>query len=430
MRRIPWPRIAALLSGILVFSLLAAQNFDAGFLRRTLRMDYIHSGSSGKSEISLYRLIEEPFWGGPVKNLIDTFNYGECMVKMFDLNTNALLYSRGFSTLFNEWLTTPQARTEVFAFEESILLPFPREKVKVVLYQRDKEQEFQPLFSTVIDPGSPAIIRDQLPAYSSGTITGEGLAENTLDIVILPEGYTSAEKEKFIRDATRFADNLLSWAPYRDLRKKIRIRYVFAPSDESGTDVPGDSIWKRTLFDTHFYTFGTERYLSVKNIWKMHDVAAVVPYDAVCVLVNTTKYGGGGIFNFYTVCTADNNASYFVFCHEFGHAFAGLADEYFDSEVAYEGFYNLKKEPWEPNITTLVQFEKKWKNMLEAGTPVPTPPSDQYKNKVGVFEGGGYMAKGIYRPWINCSMRGVVYDGFCPVCQRAITCMVNFISDN
>ena len=199
-----------------------------------------------------------------------------------------------------------------------------------------------------------------------------------------------------------------------------------AASKQSGTDLPGKDIWKNTLFDSHFYTFGTERYLNTVNNKQVRDVAANAPYDQIYILVNSSKYGGAGIYNYYSICTADDKNSNFVFTHEFGHAFAGLGDEYYTSDVSVEDFYDLKSEPWEPNLTTLVGFDKKWKALVEEGTPIPTPATKEFKNKTGVFEGGGYVEKGVYRPALDCSMKSVKYDYFCEVCTRAIIQMVEF----
>ncbi len=145
------------------------------------------------------------------------------------------------------------------------------------------------------------------------------------------------------------------------------------------------------------------------------------------VLVNSDVYGGGGMYNFYAIGTADNEQTIQVFVHEFGHSFAGLADEYFYTETGYDDFYDIRFEPWEPNITTLVDFDKKWKDLLAAGTPVPTPLDTSYSEGIGVFEGGGYLSKGIYRPMNHCMMRDL--KPFCPVCRRAVLRMVDFWSD-
>jgi hypothetical protein len=157
------------------------------------------------------------------------------------------------------------------------------------------------------------------------------------------------------------------------------------------------------------------------------ELTSNAPCDAIYVIVNTEKYGGGGIYNFYGLSMSDHATTPQVFVHEFGHSFAGLADEYFyETEESFIDMYNTAIEPWEPNITSLVDFEKKWKDMLDPGTPIPTPVVKNQAQVLGVYEGGGYMTKGIYRPVDNCRMRTNHAIGFCPVCQRAIERMIDY----
>lgn len=223
-------------------------------------------------------------------------------------------------------------------------------------------------------------------------------------------------------------ETLFTIPPYPDHRNDFNVWAVGLVSEESGTDSSGKGIFKNTALNSGYYTFGLDRYLTTPDIKSIRDAVWNVPCDAVFILINAKTYGGGGIYNFYAMGTADNERTQSVFVHEFGHSFAGLADEYFSSTVAYNDFYNLKYEPWEPNITTLVNFSSKWKNQLAKGTPIPTPLTDQYKDKLGVFEGGGYLPKGIYRPMDHCMMRD--YAPFCPVCSAAIVRMINYLTDN
>ncbi|HRZ76034.1 MAG TPA: M64 family metallopeptidase, partial [Bacteroidales bacterium] len=212
--------------------------------------------------------------------------------------------------------------------------------------------------------------------------------------------------------------------PYNEYRDHINIRAVHSISAESGTDFPHEGIWKRTLMNSRFFTFGSERYLTTDDYHSLMDVAANVPWDQVLVLVNSKEYGGGGIYNHYLVCTSDHSLSDFVFVHELGHSLAGLADGYYTSSTAYESFYDLRLEPWEPNITTLVDFGSKWQDLILDGTPVPTPDKADYARVTGVFEGAGYAEKGIYRPFQDCTMKSASMDNFCPVCLRAIRRMM------
>jgi hypothetical protein len=199
-------------------------------------------------------------------------------------------------------------------------------------------------------------------------------------------------------------------------------------SEESTTDYSGKGIWKNTALNSGYYTFGLDRYLTTPDYKSVRNAVWNVPCDAIIVLVNAQTYGGGGIYNFYSMVTADDVRSPKVLVHEFGHGFGGLADEYFESDVAYDdSFYNLKTEPWEPNITTLVNFDKKWKNMLPKNTKIPTPVDKNKPHELGVYEGGGYLAKGIFRPVDYCMMRN--YHMFCPVCQQSISSVIDFFTD-
>jgi len=219
---------------------------------------------------------------------------------------------------------------------------------------------------------------------------------------------------------------LFAEEPFTSYRDRINIWAVEAVSMESGTDVPGENIYVNTALNSNFYTFDLDRYLTTTDIKAVNDYAAVVPHDNIVVLINSPRYGGGGVYNYYSGTTADHPLSPKVFAHEFGHGLAGLADEYYSSEVAYDEFYPLDVEPWEPNITTLVNFNHKWKDMIPEGVPVPTPAEEKYSNLTGLFEGGGYSAKGIYRPEMECRMKSNGPKGFCSVCRAAITDMLDF----
>ena len=235
--------------------------------------------------------------------------------------------------------------------------------------------------------------------------------------------------QQFKKDCERFAKYLLDASPYKENKDKINIWGIEAVSFDSGTDIPAEDVWKRTAVGTSFYTFYSERYLMTYDNKTLHDIAANAPYDQIFILVNTDKYGGGGIYNFYSTCSANNFYSDYVSTHEFGHTFAGLGDEYYTSEVPTENFYPKDLEPWEPNLTTLVNFAKKWKNMIGKNVPIPTPETDTYKDTIGVYEGGGYEPKGVYRPMQDCSMKSLSYNIFCPVCKKAIQNMIDFYTE-
>ena len=255
-----------------------------------------------------------------------------------------------------------------------------------------------------------------------------GTPESKVDIVILPEGYTAAEMSKFQQDCQNLANVFAQAEPFASHINDFNFRAVLAPSEESGVDIPASHTWVRTILNSHFYTFYIDRYCTTRNYFSVKDVAANAPYDQIYILVNSNQYGGGGFYNFYSMSTAGNMSSSDVIVHEFGHAFAGLADEYEEPDNPLALLYNLNVEPWEPNITTLVDFESKWADLVAPGTPIPTPNTNQYNNTVGAFEGGGYLEEGMYRPQRNCMMRN--YAPFCAVCNRTIEAMIEAHSDS
>ncbi|MBU0764871.1 MAG: IgA Peptidase M64 [Bacteroidetes bacterium] len=404
-------------------------NFDKYFENSSLRIDYIHAGDTAHEYFFLEELRKEDYWGGPVKNLLDTFRYGEYMLKVFDKSENRLIYSHGFCTLFEEWITTAEAGKLQRSFYETQLVPYPKKAVYIEIQGRNDKNEFEKRYSLEINPEDHFINKDKHQGYEVYDVHLSGKPNEKVDIVFIPDGYTQDEMDKFKRDADRFRDYFFTADPYKDNRDKFNIRAVLAASAESGTDIPGENIWVNTIAGSSFYTFDSERYLMTYDVKSLRDIAASVPYDQIYIIVNTDKYGGGAIYNYYNAVAADNEAARFVMLNEFGHGFGGLADEYYDSEVSYEDFFDLETEPWQPNLTTLKNFEKKWKSMIEKDIPVPTPAIDQYSGKVGVYEGGGYVAKGVYRPAQDCIMKSGLARGYCPVCRKAVTDMIVFLCD-
>ena len=418
--------LVILLTSVTVFCQI---NFDRYFSDKTLRVDYFHTGDSLNDSYSIDELKEEPYWGGSETNLVDTFNYGRYEVKVFDQKENKLIYSRTYSTLFDEWQTTDEAKHTTKSFSETVTMPFPKEKITIEFYSRDRENILHKKFEYPVDPDDYFISTERHLEFPSFKVFYNGDPAHKVDIVILPEGYTKDEMDEFKQDCQRFAGYLFAVSPYSENKDRFNVWGVEAPSPEKGTDIPASGIWKKTLMNTHFYTFDLERYLMTEDNKSVRDLAANAPYDQIYILVNSSKYGGGAIYNYYSVCVNNNIFSEYVFSHEFGHGFAFLADEYYTSDVAYNDFYPLDVEPLEPNITTLVDFASKWKDMVDADTPIPTPDTPEYKDKVGVFEGGGYVAKGVYRPMEDCSMKTATVNNFCPVCRRAIQRMIDFLTD-
>jgi hypothetical protein len=400
--------------------------FDEFFTENALRFDFLLGGNAQNVNVYPQQMKQEPHWAGSKTNLTDTFNFGTYRFRVFDVKTGKLLYSKGFSTLFQEWQTTAEAKEKDRTFYQAAIFPFPKNKVRLEIDARQWEGNFKTIYQTEIDPEDYFILKENPAPFQTVNIIENGQPENKVDVVILPEGYTRSEMEKFLEDARRVTGYLFEEEPFKSEKESFNVRAVLTPSEDSGTDIPGENIYRNTFYNSTFYTFDVPRYLTTSDMKTIYDGAANVPYDHIYILVNTERYGGGGFYNFFNVCSSDNQLTRQVFVHEFGHGFAGLADEYYSSDVAYEDFYNLEIEPWEQNITTLVQFDKKWKKMVPQDVPVPTPRKAKYSKTVGVFEGGGYMAEGIYSPVMDCRMKSNAAKEFCPVCQSAIREVIKF----
>ncbi|MEW6701967.1 MAG: M64 family metallopeptidase, partial [Bacteroidota bacterium] len=402
--------------------------FDDYFIDSTLRLDFYHTGNKDTETISFEKLVEEGMWSGSKKNLIDDLNFGNYFVNVYDDSTGKMIYSRGFSTLYQEWQTTEEARTVTRSFSGSILIPFPKSKVNVEIYRRNRRNIFEKKFQKEIDPKDYFILKEKIKTYKNFKVHYSGDPSTKLDIVFIPEGYTKKEMRKFHKDSERFAGYLFNYSPFKENKDKINIWGIEAPSKETGTDIPAENIWKQTLVNSRFYTLDSERYLMTTDYFTVRDVAASAPYDQIFVMVNTTKYGGGAIYNFYSMTSVDNIVANKIFVHEFAHGFGGLADEY-GNDNTYQNMYPLDVEPWEANLTTLVNFESKWMNLIEPGTPIPTPAEEKYKNKIGVFEGGGYVSKGVYRPTVNSIMNSFQSNEFNQVCKDVLQKIISFYSE-
>ncbi len=404
-------------------------DFDTYFNDKSMRFDYIIGGNNHESNIYLNKLKEETYWGGSKINLIDTFNFGDFRVLIYDAKTDKLIYSRGYSTLYYEWLDTDEAKKISRSFYESVLFPFPKNEIVLKIEMRLKNTVFKTIYEQKINPNDSSVIKDKQIKYKTQRIHYSGDHHKKLDIVIIPDGYTKNEIEKFHSDCKRFVNYFFEVEPFKSNKDLVNFWAIDAESEETGTDIPGENIWKNTIIDSHFYTFNSERYLTTQNIEQLRNLAAYVPYDQIYILVNTPKYGGGGIFNYYNLCSSDHEQSGLVFTHEFGHAFAALADEYQYGYDKADDIYDMSVEPWQPNISNLVNFDLKWKYLVDKTTPIPTPDERKYKDKIGAFEGAGYVTKGIYRPADDCKMRSNSTDEFCPVCYSVVLKMLKFYTE-
>jgi len=466
----------ALLFLVLTTSAARGAEFEKYFSDRTLRVDYHHAGSKGEESFSLDQLYEEGAWAGSTVNLVDTLNLGEYMVRVYDPAGARLIFSRGFSSIFNEWQTTDEALAGTFrTFHESVRMPMPLAPVQFTICRRDKQMNFHEVFSAQIDPLSPVAVHHEKvnPRFPSSALVKKGDPHVKVDIAIVGDGYTAGEMGKFRSDAKHFNDVLFSTEPFRSRVDDFNVWLVEAASAESGIDKPDKNVWKNTPLGTMYNTFGSARYVLTTENRALRDILAGVPYDFVMILVNDDRYGGGGIYNLYTTCYTRTDKPGmewqmdYVYVHEFGHSFGGLGDEYYSSQVSTNDFYPQGIEPWEPNITALVRGGRpKWEGMLTPGTPVPTPwgkseydslgrerskldrlADDYYEKRepiyeqemkivhnpeftgvVGAFEGAGYVSRGLYRPSVDCRMFTLSLTDFDPVCTRAISRVIDFYS--
>lgn len=414
------------ISFVLMLTFPCFSQYDKWFQDKTLRVDFVIAGNKQSSEIYFDEMLEERFWGGSKKNLIDTFKMGEYYFEIRDKESNLLLYSRGFSTLFHEWASTEEAKTISKSFQNAVLFPYPKGEVKLIFFYRNIKGLFTEKCTFQIDPKNYFIKKERRFEYPTLDVHVQADPDKALDIVIIPDGYTAQQMDLFKADCKKFAEGLFQFNPYNKSQNLINIRAVLAPSKDEGADIPAENIWKNTQVGGSFYTLNSERYLMTTEIKKVRDLASNVPYDQIYILSNTQKYGGGAIYNFYSYSVNSNAKSRQIIAHEFGHAFAGLGDEYYTPGDPYSGLYPREIEPWEPNISTLADFDKKWKNMMNPKTPIPTPRNEQYADSLGVFEGGGYSEKGVYSPVQKCMMKAFDTQIFCPVCASAIEKMLKF----
>lgn len=399
--------------------------YDNYFTNERLRIDLIFAGNKESQKVFLKELHKEFEWSGSKKNLLDYFHYGEYYYEVY--SGEKLIFSKGFNSLFQEWRTTAEAKKMEKAFSSSIWMPYPKDTVELKIYERLKSTgKFEVLSTMIIDPSNKLISKDKKNNFKVVSILNSGDSEKKVDLLFVAEGYTEDEMGKFRKDSEKFSKYLFEMEPYKSRQSDFNIWAVESISEDTGTDIPQDNVWKNTVACSNFYTFEIDRYLTAPNHTTIASIISNSPFDAVYVIVNTAKYGGGGIYNFYGLSMSDHETEAEVFVHEFGHSFAGLADEYYSSDVAYEDFYNTKLEPWEPNITTLIDFDSKWKSMILEDTPIPTPNEENYLDILGLFEGGGYMSKGIYRPYFDCRMKTNSAKGFCPACQKGIDAMIDF----
>ena len=405
-------------------TMVSAQNFSEHFANRTLRIDYIFAGNADSQIVALDELASSEGWAGRRVNLDKVPVRGNGEVKMIDSQSGKIIYRTTFSSLFQEWLVTEEATQVAKSFEASFLVPFPKQEAFVEITLLSNEGKKQTSLRHKIDPQDKLIRNmDSRPVTPHEYLLKSGTAEECIDIAIVAEGYTAEEMDIFMRDARTACEEIFRYEPFASHKQRFNVVAVKLASKQSDVSVPQEDVWRQTALNSNFHTFYSPRYLTTNSVHLIHDSLAGVDYEHLIILANTDTYGGGGIYNSYTLTTAHNPQFKPVVVHEFGHSFGALADEYFYEQADHtENTYKLGYEPWEQNITTLVDFESKWKDMLDKRTKIPTEPTDKRKENytVGVYEGGGYITKGMYRPAVVCRMRDNVATQFCPVCQRAI----------
>lgn len=424
---------------LFILMILAVTSVTISAQDRTLRVDYIFTGTDKSVEISLDEMSSFDGWAGRRVNLDQVPVRGNGQISLADAATGKVLYRQSFSSLFQEWQTTEEATKVRKAFENVFLLPMPAEKAVVRIELYDFFGSVYASLNHEVDP-SDILIRkvDPVPAPHKYLLKS-GSSENCIDVAIVAEGYTADEAEKFYSQAQVAMEAILAHEPFGEYKNRFNFVAVALPSEDSGVSVPGEGEWKKTALGSHFNTFYMDRYLTTLRLRQMHDKLCGVPYEHIVILANTDTYGGGGIYNSYTLTTAGHMAFKPVVVHEFGHSFAGLADEYFYDDQFVE-YYYPESEPWEQNITTLYDFDSKWKDMLPEGTAIPTVPhafnawdkcreGGNMMDYVGVYEGAGYQSKGVYRPYVDCRMHTNKAETFCPVCRRAIARLIKFYTE-
>jgi len=442
-------RVVISIMAVIACVCVGAQDFDNYFENKTLRLDYVFAGDNRSQSIFFQEAYTTTEWAGRRHNLSKPLLSGNGQICVKDKESGDVIYSNSFSSLFQEWQSTEEATTQKKAFENCFQVPLPKKPVEITISLIDTHGKVSSSLTHALDPKDILIRQLNAKGSNSKYVLHSGNPANCIDIAIMAEGYTKDDMEKFYNDAQRAADALMEHEPFKSHKNKFNIIAVASESEDNGTSIPEEGVWKNTAASAHFSTFYSDRYLMTTNMQDVYDNLAGVPFDIIIVMVNTPIYGGGGIYNSVTVLSSDHPTFKPVLVHEFGHAFAGLGDEYFYDDQ-YETMYPSDTEPWEPNLTTLVDFNSKWKDMLGKKTAIPTPAIEikgydtnntrtflELKEKqqsklistIGVYEGGGYQSKGVYRPAMECRMKINEAKDFCPVCTRAIIRMIDYYTE-
>lgn len=396
-----------------LFSLsVQAQDFEQFFSDSTLRLDYIFAGDVKKQYIYVDQLSKSHRWYGRRHRLAELPLAGNGQITVFDKMTGIVIYRHSFSTLFQEWLATDEAKHTKKSFENVFLIPYPQQPVRIKVELRDYHDKVTAELVHEVDPRD-ILIRQLQRKKEAPYITLQQAADTTccIHIAYVAEGYTAEQMDQYLDDCHVAMEALFEHEPFKTLRNRFNVIALCSPSHDSDVSQPGKGIWRNTALASHFDTFYMTRYLTTLHLKQLHDWLAGTPYEHIIVLANTAHYGGGGIYNSYNLSYTRGKHFRPVVVHEFGHSFGGLGDEYPYGDS--DPMYFADTEPWEPNLTTTTKKPAKWQNLIDAG-------------KAGLIEGGGYLSKGVWRGQENCRMRTNEHPDFCPVCQQALTKLINF----
>ncbi len=403
-----------LLSTLLLLAAVStwAQRFDDCFEDRTLRIDYTFSGNHERQQLYVDELVALPRWYGRRQRLAELPLKGNGQLTVRAKSTGEVIYRHSFSSLFQEWLATDEAKHTQKSFENVFLMPFPKAPVDITVELRDYHEQVVAAMTHSVDP-KDILIRRAGERLVTPYVTLQQAADTShcIHVAYVAEGYQQHEMDTFLDDCRVAMESLFQHEPFRQMQDRFNMVAVMSPSAESGTSEPSKGIWRQTALGSHFDTFYSDRYLTTLHLKRLHDVLAGTPYEHIIILVNTDHYGGGGIYNSYNLTYAHGKHFRPVVVHEFGHSFGGLGDEYPYGDS--DPMYFADTEPWEPNLTTKHDFTGKWEQLVREG-------------RAGLVEGGGYLSKGIWRGFENCRMRTNEEPEFCLVCQQALIRLIDF----
>ena len=389
-----------------------AQRFEEYFEDRTLRLDYTFAGDNILQHIYVNELVSLPHWYGRRDRLAELPLKGNGQITVRSKADDVVIYRHSFSTLFQEWLATEEAKHTQKSFENVFLVPFPKAPVEIKVELFGYHDEMVSSITHTVDPTDILIRKAGERAITPYDVLHQAAdTSHCIHIAFVAEGYTSDEMAQYLDDCRRAISSLFRHEPFKSMQDRFSIIALKSVSEESGTSEPAKDIWRNTALGSHFDTFYSDRYLTTLHLKRLHDVLAGTPYEHIIILVNTEHYGGGGIYNSYNLSYTGGKNFLPVVVHEFGHSFGGLGDEY--SYGNDDPMYFADTEPWEPNLTTKHNFNRKWENLVKEG-------------KAGFIEGGGYLERGVWRGFENCRMRTNEEPEFCLVCQQALKQLIDF----